>query len=701
MAHSNMVDSPNLFLSNYESLEQERPWLSTEPLPKIAGLPDYGYRLGFDYVHTKKCRPFKRPRLKHVYKHVGFFFRYTKHWYRQRRRGKRLFIDNFNMVDWKPIYGAPIGGIGGGTIGRGSKGEFCRFQMRPGIYNYDVVHADQFILTLRQDNKTVYQNVLSPNRPPKNVLKSWKWDFPKENGVYHALYPFSWTVYNIEEFGVRLICKQTSPFLPKEYKDSSLPCAIFDWSIENLSEKPIQASITFTFKNGQGGPEDKNGGDSNTVSRMLYFDPNSDGSILWDYLWQEGGLNKDKEIGTSQTTNKGEELAVAVCISTNQEPGTVRNSQFCLSWYMPKICFAKRDIVYERRYTTFFHSLEQIVGHSFKSYPDWTTNIEKWQWEVLRCHEYRMYNTYDVHHYASFALLMLWPNLQLSLQHDFVNEPWNQVNAYFLLPTHEWKDLNVKFVLQVYRDYLLMYKCLRWDVDDDGIIDNAGFADQTYDAWNMTGASSYCGGMWLAAVKMFTLMAHILDQSVDREFFGDILRKGIQSFDRKLWNGMYYDFDSSTSGHHDSCMADQLAGHWFLKASLIDDDDIFPSRKTTSALLSTLELNVLPHFNGRMGAVNGARPDGEVDTTSLQSEEFWVGVNYGLAASMIQDGLVEEGWRTAYGAYSTCYDRYGLAFQTPEAYYLDGQFRSLGYMRPLAIWAIQLALEYYQRALLR
>lgn len=36
----------------------------------------------------------------------------------------------------------------------------------------------------------------------------------------------------------------------------------------------------------------------------------------------------------------------------------------------------------------------------------------------LSGHEYRMYNTYDVHFYASFALTMLWPNLQLSLQYD-------------------------------------------------------------------------------------------------------------------------------------------------------------------------------------------------------------------------------------------------------------------------------------------
>ena len=33
-------------------------------------------------------------------------------------------------------------------------------------------------------------------------------------------------------------------------------------------------------------------------------------------------------------------------------------------------------------------------------------------------HEYRMYNTYDVHFYASYALIMNWPKLHLSLQYD-------------------------------------------------------------------------------------------------------------------------------------------------------------------------------------------------------------------------------------------------------------------------------------------
>lgn len=35
------------------------------------------------------------------------------------------------------------------------------------------------------------------------------------------------------------------------------------------------------------------------------------------------------------------------------------------------------------------------------------------------------------------------------------DEPWLRVNAYLIHDTADWKDLNLKFVLQVYRDYHL------------------------------------------------------------------------------------------------------------------------------------------------------------------------------------------------------------------------------------------------------
>lgn len=48
--------------------------------------------------------------------------------------------------------------------------------------------------------------------------------------------------------------------------------------------------------------------------------------------------------------------------------------------------------------------------------------------------EYRMYNTYDVHFYASFALVMLWPKLELSLQYDMGEGPFCASSA--LLAPH-------------------------------------------------------------------------------------------------------------------------------------------------------------------------------------------------------------------------------------------------------------------------
>lgn len=56
-------------------------------------------------------------------------------------------------------------------------------------------------------------------------------------------------------------------------------------------------------------------------------------------------------------------------------------------------------------------------------------------------------------------------------------------------------------------------------------------------------------------------------------------------------------------------------------------------------------------------------------------------------------GMLEEGMRTAEGCYRTVWERLGMAFQTPEAYCEKGIYRSLAYMRPLSVWAMQLALE--------
>lgn len=60
--------------------------------------------------------------------------------------------------------------------------------------------------------------------------------------------------------------------------------------------------------------------------------------------------------------------------------------------------------------------------------------------------------------------------------------------------------------------------------------------------------------------------------------------------------------------------------------------------------------------------------------------------------------MVKEGFHVAHGIYNTVYNEIGLAFQTPEALYSARNYRSVSYMRPLSIWAIQLAWQSYKNS---
>ena len=73
--------------------------------------------------------------------------------------GPTMTILQIRPAKSRTMYGVPCGGIGSGTIGRGTTGEFLRFQINPGIYTYDIVTADAFHVCVRNvdDGKVVFQ----------------------------------------------------------------------------------------------------------------------------------------------------------------------------------------------------------------------------------------------------------------------------------------------------------------------------------------------------------------------------------------------------------------------------------------------------------------------------------------------------------------------------------------------------------------
>lgn len=314
--------------------------------------------------------------------------------------------------------------------------------------------------------------------------------------------------------------------------------------------------------------------------------------------------------------------------------------------------------------------------------------------------EYIMWCTYDVHFYASFALLELFPKIELNIQRDFAkavlcedgrkvrflaegnwgirkvrgavphdlgtHDPWHEMNAYNIHDTSKWKDLNPKFVLQVYRDFAAtgdmsfgvdVWPAVRtameymdqFDRDNDGLIENDGFPDQTYDTWTVHGVSAYCGCLWLAALQAAAAMAIQLG---DRDFAETCKRKFLKAkpaFEEKLWNGSYFNYDSGSSGNSKSIQADQLAGQWYTASSGLPS--LFDDFKIKSSLRKVYDFNVMKVKGGRTGAVNGMHPNGKVDETCMQSREIWTGVTYGVASTMILAGMEEEAFTTAEGIF--------------------------------------------------
>lgn len=123
--------------------------------------------------------------------------------------------------------------------------------------------------------------------------------------------------------------------------------------------------------------------------------------------------------------------------------------------------------------------------------------------------------------------------------------------------------------LQVYRDvvatgnlvfakavwpavYAAMAYMDQFDRDRDGLIENDGFPDQTYDTWSVHGVSAYCGGLWLAALQAAAAMADLVEDSDAARHFRDKFGQAREVYERKLWNGEYFNYDSGNSSNSNS-----------------------------------------------------------------------------------------------------------------------------------------------------
>ena len=151
-------------------------------------------------------------------------------------------------------------------------------------------------------------------------------------------------------------------------------------------------------------------------------------------------------------------------------------------------------------------------------------------------------------------------------------------------------------------------------------------------------------------------MSKLLDDQEIYNKYNEINQRAKTAYNEKLWNGTYYNYDNSNNNYKDSIMADMCCGHWYMRCSglnyevripfyfwilwtqvILSLNQAFEKDRIKSCLKKIYEFNVVKYGNCKLGAVNGMRPNGEIDTSSLQSEEMWIGVTNSVASLMIYE----------------------------------------------------------------
>eukprot|EP01035_Chromulina_nebulosa_P021912 gene21912-28371_t len=242
--------------------------------------------------------------------------------------------------------------------------------------------------------------------------------------------------------------------------------------------------------------------------------------------------------------------------------------------------------------------------------------------------------------------------------------PWVKTNAYNFQDVSQWKDLGSKFILQIYRNYIYLsnhyksFDCeslakvylinyidelkhiigvmISFDRDNDGMIENDGFPDQTYDIWIATGVSVYSGGLYLSALICMLDVCKLFDLQDDYERLYDIVNRGIHVYYNELYDNsnQYFRYDNSKNSYSDSIMSDMLIGQFYnniCRSSI----KIVPNAVAVDCINTIYSNNVLKVKQGNrfIGAMNGMKPirynssgvftDSVIDDTCIQSREVW------------------------------------------------------------------------------
>ncbi|MGQ9454947.1 MAG: GH116 family glycosyl hydrolase [Armatimonadota bacterium] len=333
----------------------------------------------------------------------------------------------------------------------------------------------------------------------------------------------------------------------------------------------------------------------------------------------------------------------------------------------------------------------------------WTKTGDFGVWEGYGCCGF---HTTDITYQGSFPIISLFPDLQKTQMthgarfqredgrvHHFFTPDFSAVDDGF-----DRVDMNPQFVMLAARDYLwtgdkeyleelwphivrAMDNTALLDSDGDGLPDT-DTRRNTYDCWDFSGCPAYISSLWLGALRAASRLADEMNEPSRSQQWKSLYRKAMRSFEEKLWNGEYYVLWRDGDEIDECCMSDQLSGEWF--SSCCGWGSILRPARIKKALRAIVKYN----FREGEGLVNASYPPGKkhrpAASGNYQADAPWTGIEYTVAALLIDYGMVAEGLAIVRDIHDR-YMRAGRFWNHVEC--------GNHYYRAMSSWTIMLALS--------
>ena len=231
------------------------------------------------------------------------------------------------------------------------------------------------------------------------------------------------------------------------------------------------------------------------------------------------------------------------------------------------------------------------------------------------------------------------------------------------------------------------------------------------DQWNtydeaLHGVTTFIGTYYLAALRAGEEWAKRVCDGAFADRCRAVFAQGRQNLVDRCWNGEYFQqnlpgYEKMNGEVGPGCMSDQLIGQWW--AHQLGLGYLLPEVKVKAALQAVYKYNWMPDLTGwkhNPRAFAGAKDRGLIICTwpkggrppgvMLYSDEVWTGIEYQVAAHMLYEGMMEEGFAVVKGAR----DRYDGVPRAPMPRSPWNEIECGGhYVRAGSSWSLLLALS--------